>query len=99
MEQIFKVAIHFDEDNGCIEYNPVTKDVKVVLGNAAKREEIEAYLNKEQVIRVTEKGLRDFIDKKVMPSSSLAVLQVVLTKLWENTGVFVDWSKPIAISG
>ena len=97
MEQFFRVAIHYDNDLGYIEYGETSRKIKVVLNNSAKKTEVENFLGKRQVIRVTQNGLRDFVESTVQPAESLAALKYVLTNLWKNTEVYVDWSRPVEI--
>lgn len=97
MGETYRVAIHHDSDCGYIEYNPATKEVKVVLGDAAKRREVEAFLNNRHALREAQKGLRDFRDLSAVPTESLAVLKLALTRLWQKTGVLVDWSRPVSV--
>ena len=96
MSEPFQVAIHHDNDCGYIEYHPDTRKITVVLDDAAKRREVEAYLSRPHTIRVAE-TLLDFSEKTVPANESLAVLQVVLTDLWVHTEVYVDWSRPLVM--
>jgi len=97
MEELFRVAIHYANDCGYIEYDPDTRKIKVILGNSAKRGEVEAFLSRNHVIRVAQQTLRDFKESIGFPPDNLGTLQMVLTKLWEDTGVFVDWSRPVVL--
>ncbi|MDR3562147.1 MAG: hypothetical protein P4N59_12030 [Negativicutes bacterium] len=94
MEELFRVAIHHDNDCGYIEYDPKRGQIKVVLDNPAKRAEVEKFLGQEHVIRVAH-TLRDFTESTGLPAENLQSLQVVLANLWINTGVLVDWSRPV----
>ncbi|BBB90822.1 MAG TPA: hypothetical protein PKA28_18995 [Methylomusa anaerophila] len=96
MEKPFKVAIHYDNDCGYVEYVPETKKIRVVLGNDQKRGEIEEYLAKEHVLRVAGQHLLDFSETRVKAADNVDNLQLVLTRIWEKTGVLVDWSRPVA---
>jgi hypothetical protein len=95
MGELFRVAIHHDNDCGYIEYDPNLKQIKVVLDDAAKRGEVEAYLSRKHLIRVA-RTLRDFTESSGFPAESLGSLKAVLNHLWQHTGVFVDWSRPVA---
>lgn len=96
MAEVFRVAIHHDDDCGYIEYDADTRQVKVVLDDVAKRSEIEAFLSKKQLIREAE-TLLDFKEATVLPTDSVGTLKAVLAQLWQNTDVFVDWSRPVDI--
>ncbi|HMM23063.1 MAG TPA: hypothetical protein PKA10_20330 [Selenomonadales bacterium] len=97
MDQIFRVAIHHDNDCGYIEYNPVTKKVKVALENLTKRDAIAAFLNSPQVIPAAGSTLRDFKSLSFVPIENLTALKLALTHLWRHTGVLVDWSRPVSV--
>lgn len=96
MGELFRVAIHHDDDCGYVEYDEVARKIKVVLGDAVKRSEVEAFLNKKHVMRVAQQTLLDFKESTGFAADSLANLQIILTRLWEQTGVFVDWSRPVS---
>lgn len=95
MGELFRVAIHHEDDCGYVEYDPDTKQIKVILDDPVKRGEVEAYLHREHAIRAAQKTLLDFTESIGFPAESLSSLQVVLTHLWEHTGVLVDWSRPV----
>lgn len=96
MGEIYRVAIHYDNDCGYIEYDVETKNVKVMLADAVTRKTVEAFLHSEHLLREA-RTLRDFQDKTALPSESLASLKLALTQLWPQTGVFVDWSRPVPV--
>jgi len=95
MEQLYRVAIHYQNDNGYIEYHLASKQVKVMLEDAAKQSEVEAFLNTEHEISAPQYSLCDFKNYVIKPVNSLADLKLGLTRLWGNTGVYVDWSRPV----
>jgi len=97
MEQVFRVAIHHDNDCGYIEYDLSTKNVKVALDDLNKRDAIAAFLNSPQVIPSAGSTLRDFKSLSFVPAEDLAALKLALTHLWKHTGVLVDWSRPVRI--
>ncbi|HWR43535.1 hypothetical protein [Sporomusa sp.] len=96
MQENFKVAVQHNNQCGYIEYDEASKTVKVVFDNAATRQIIETYLASEHVIRVAGEGLLDFKDVTVRPAESAEHLKTALTRIWEKTGVHVDWSRPVA---
>ncbi|SDF64320.1 hypothetical protein [Sporolituus thermophilus] len=96
MSEIYRVAIHHANDNGYIEYDPATKTIKVILADDGKRRQVEAFLSTKHVIRMAQKTLRDFKDAVAVPTESVEQLKLALTRLWEHTGVYVDWSRPLA---
>lgn len=96
MNDLFQVAIHYDRDNGFIEYDCVSKQIKVQLEDEAKRREVEAYLSTTQIIRAAQHTLVDFTEWQAVPNEDVRTLQLALARLWETTGVHVDWSRPVA---
>lgn len=94
MADIYRVAVHYDNDNGFVEYNLDTKTIKVDLANDAKRQEAEEYLAKEHIIAVAQADIRDFKDQKVIASQDVESFKLALTRMWEATDVHVDWSRP-----
>ena len=97
MENVYSVAIHFEEDKGYIEYDMQSKQVNVVLKTAAKKAEVEAYLAKTHEINVPKDTLMDFEKRVVVPLNSLEELKIALTRMWDATEVYVDWSRPVGM--
>ncbi len=96
MQENFKVAVQYNNKCGYIEYDEVSKSVKVAFDDAVTRQIIEKYLASEHVIRVAGEGLLDFKDVTIRPAESAEQLKTALTRIWEKTGVHVDWSRPVA---
>ena len=96
MGEIYRVAIHYGNDCGYVEYDTAQKQLKVVLDNAEKRGETEAYLTQRHKIRKAGQRLLDFSEVDILPVDNLEDLKLALTRMWEKTGVFVDWSRPVA---
>lgn len=97
MENIYRVAVHYNKDNGYLEYAIDAKTVKVVLETAEKKIAVEQYLAAEHEINVPHETLMDFAKEKVQPLSSLESFQLALTRLWDMTDVYVDWSRPVNV--
>ena len=95
MSQIFRVAVHYDNDNGFIEYDASTRQVKVQLADAGKRREAEAFFQSKQILRAAQHTLMDFIEQPGMPTDSLDNFKLALGHLWQATEVHVDWSRPV----
>lgn len=96
MQKNFKVAVQHNNQCGYVEYDQADKTIKVVFDNTATRQIIEDYLASEHVIRVAGTGLLDFENATVRPAESVEQLKIALTRIWEKTGVHVDWSRPVA---
>lgn len=96
MQKNFKVAVQYNDEIGYVEYEQASKTIKVVFENAATRQIIESYLAVEHHIRVPGEGLLDFKEVTIRPAESVDNMKTVLTRMWEKTGVHVDWSRPVA---
>lgn len=94
---IFRVAIHYGNDLGVIEYDSDTKNFRVTLGNTIKRREVEEFLRAKHVFKLVRHTLRDFQTCEFYPVENLEKFKIALTEVWKNTGVFVDWSRPVAV--
>lgn len=95
MENTFRVAIHCNEDLGYIEYAIDSKTAKVVLHDPAKKAEAEAFLDAAHEFQIPHETLRDFTTETIQPLSSLENFKLTLTRIWESTDIYVDWSRPV----
>lgn len=95
MENVYRVAVHYREDNGYVEYNETAKCAKVFLETASKKAAVEAYLAEEHGINIPHETLMDFTIEKIQPLASLANFKLAMTRLWGETDVYVDWSRPV----
>lgn len=95
MANLYRVAVHYGNDNGFVEYNLETKDIRVELANEAKRRAAEEFLSNEHIIAVADKDIRDFKEQRVIPAQDVDSFKLALTRLWEATEVHVDWSRPV----
>ena len=95
MQIDFCVAIHFEDDYGFIKYSETEKKVIVSLNHEVKRQEIIDFLNSEMEINLPNETLMDFSIKVIDPLASVNDLKIALTRLWDSTGVLVEWSRPI----
>lgn len=95
MDKIYSVAVSCRGANGWVEYDTEAKSVKVFLDDEKAVADAEAFLSQEHEIMVPHETLRDFSKEVVNPLSDVESFQLVLTRLWENTEVHVDWSRPV----
>lgn len=95
MEENFSVAISYNDYLGYVEYDSVSKKINVVLGDEVGKRKAEDYLSQVHKIAVPHETLLDFTEENIDPKSDVESLQIALTRLWENTGVHVDWSRPV----
>ena len=95
MENKYSVAISYGDDLGYIEYDKDDNSAQVTLANDEGKQKTEQFLNEVHDIEVPHQTLLDFTVEKIKPLESLENFQLALTRLWEATGVHVDWSRPV----
>ncbi len=93
MTENFSVAISYGENLGYVEYDG--GKINVVLDNETGRRKAEEFLAQEHEIKIPHETLLDFTAEKINPQASVEDLKLALTRLWEVTGVHVDWSRPV----
>ena len=94
-QDIHKFVIHFAAEYGQVEYDAQNKTFRVLLSDEQKRQAVEKYLSQSHVIQHADgKDLQTFNAKPVMPVESLESFKLALTRLWQHTGIYVDWSRP-----
>ncbi|MBR0260598.1 MAG: hypothetical protein IJQ85_02280 [Selenomonadaceae bacterium] len=91
----FSVAISFKGSLGWVEYDEATKKVLVTLGDDEGKILAEKFLTTPHEIKIPHETLLDFTTENIDPNLSAENLKIVLTRLWEATGVHVDWSRPV----
>ncbi len=91
----FSVAISYKGSLGWVEYDETTRKVKVTLGDDEGQVLAEKFLTTPHKIQIPHKTLLDFTEENIDPNESAENLKLVLTRLWEATGVHVDWSRPV----
>lgn len=95
MEKNFSVAISYKDDLGYVEYDAAEKKINVVLDNDEGKKKTEDFLSQTHVVAIPHETLLDFTEEKINPISDVKSFQIVMTRLWEATGVHVDWSRPV----
>lgn len=95
METSFSVAISYEKDLGYIEYDAAGKTANVVLANEKGRKLTEDYLHSVHEINIPHETLMDFTAEQIDPLADVKSLKTALTRLWNQTGVHVDWSRPV----
>ena len=95
METAFSVAVSYENALGYIEYDADTKTAKVVLDNEKGKQLVEDYLHTVHEINIPHETLMDFTAEQIDPLSDVESLKTALTRLWNQTGVHVDWSRPV----
>jgi len=91
----FSVAISYRGSLGWVEYDEATRKVIVNLGDADGKARAEKFLTTTHEIKIPHETLLDFTAETIDPTANADSLKIVLTRLWEATGVHVDWSRPV----
>ena len=95
MDNTYSVAISYGDDLGYIDYDKEHKTATVTLANDEGKQKAEEFLSEVHDIEVPHNTLLDFTVEKIQPLESVENFQLTLTRLWEATGVHVDWSRPV----
>lgn len=95
MAEKFSVAISYKENLGYIEYDAENKKISVVLADDEGKKKAEEFLQTTHKIAIPHETLLDFTEEIINPQADEKSLQIALTRLWENTQVHVDWSRPV----
>ena len=95
MDKIYSVAVSCRGANGWVEYDTEAKTVKVFLSDEKAVADAEKFLSEKHKINISQDSLLDFVEKEIDPLADVESFQTVLTRLWENTEVHVDWSRPV----
>lgn len=95
MTENFSVAISYGENLGYVEYDEANRQVNVILGDEEGRRKAADFLSTVHEIQIPHETLLDFTAEKINPQANVESLKIALTRLWEATGVHVDWSRPV----
>jgi len=95
LSENFSVAISYGENLGYVEFDEATKKISVVIANDDAKRKAEDFLSQVHEIKIPHETLLDFTTEQINPQADAESLKIVLTRLWENTGVHVDWSRPV----
>ncbi|MCI6159145.1 MAG: hypothetical protein SOV43_09035 [Selenomonadaceae bacterium] len=92
----YSVAISYQNSLGWIDYDGDKKEAEVHLGDETGKKRTEDYLHETHELGVPHKTLMDFTRVTVDPLADVASFQLALTRLWNQTNVQVDWSRPVS---
>ena len=95
MTNTFSVAIHYNDVLGYIEYDEDTHTAVVSLPDEKGKKLAEEYLASKHQIRVPHETLNDFTEQTIDPLADVRSLQIALTRILEETEVYIDWSRPV----
>ena len=94
-QNIYKFVIHFAAEYGQVEYDANDKSFRVLLSDEQKRQAVENYLSQShQIHQADGDDLQTFHTKTVVPTENVGSFKMALTRLWQHTGIYVDWSRP-----
>ena len=91
----FSVAIHYGDTLGYIEYDGEARKAEVTLPDEEGKRRAEEYLAKEHEIAVPRETLLDFETRVIDPLADVRSFQIAMTRIWEATEIYVDWSRPV----
>lgn len=95
MSITFSVAISYNNALGWIDYDADACKAEVHLGDAKGKELTDAYLSTTHPINIPHETLMDFTLETIDPLADEESFKLALTRLWEETQVHVDWSRPV----
>lgn len=95
MSNNFSVAINYHDILGYIEYDGEKKEAVVTLPDEKGKALVEKYIHENHKIKIPHNTLLDFSEEEIDPLVDVKSFQLALTRLWEDTEVHVDWSRPV----
>ncbi len=91
----YEVAISFHDDLGVVSYDEENHAAEIELANDEGKALVENFLHETHEIQIPHNTLMDFTVEQINPLASKENFQLTLSRLWEATGVHVDWSRPV----
>ena len=95
MSDTYSVAISYGDVLGWIDYDASVRSATVNLADEKGRTAVETFLAADHEVEVPHKTLMDFTKETVTPLSDCERFKLALTRLWNETDVHVDWSRPV----
>ena len=95
MSDTYSVAISYGDVLGWIDYDASVRSATVNLADEKGRTAAEAFLATDHEVEVPHKTLMDFTKETVTPLADRESFELALTRLWNETNVQVDWSRPV----
>ncbi|EJP32872.1 hypothetical protein HMPREF1147_0322 [Selenomonas sp. FOBRC9] len=92
---MYSVAISYGDVLGWIDYDADARTATVNLADEKGRAAAEAFLAADHEVEVPHETLMDFTKESVTPLADRDSFELALTRLWNETGVQVDWSRPV----
>lgn len=95
----FAVTLNFNCNYGYIVYDLKNKQASVKLAAQDAKAKIEEYLKKPITMDIAiGSSIRDFKTVTVNPLEDVEAFKAAMTRLWNSTGVRVEWSMPPGIA-
>lgn len=90
------VTLNYNGNYGYVEYTEESKGLAICIPNSPEKEqEVEKFLTTPQTMDIPSKdSIREFETVTLTGTDNVRVFGIVLTRLWVNTGVLVEWSMP-----
>ena len=95
MSDTYSVATSYGDALGWIDYDADARMATVNLADEKGRAAVEAFLAADHEVEVPHKTLMDFTKETVTPLADIESFKLALTRLWNETNVQVDWSRPV----
>ena len=95
MSDTYSVAISYGDVLGWIDYDAASHSAAVNLADEKGRTAVEEFLAADHEVEVPHKTLMDFTKETVTPLADRESFELALTRLWNETNVQVDWSRPV----
>ena len=95
MSETYSVAVSYGDVLGWIDYDGAAQSAAVYLADEKGRAAVENFLAAAHEVEVPHETLMDFTKETVTPLADRETFELALTRLWNETGVQVDWSRPV----
>ena len=95
MSDTYSVAISYGDVLGWIDYDAASRSATVNLSDEKGRTAVEEFLAADHEVEGPHETLMDFTKETVTPLADLGSFELALTRLWNETNVQVDWSRPV----
>ena len=92
---MYSVAISYGDVLGWIDYDAAARAATVNLADEKGRAAVEDFLAAAHEVEVPHETLMDFTKESITPLADKESFTLALTRLWNETGVQVDWSRPV----
>lgn len=93
---LYKVSLNWEGNYGYVAYDTVTREIFALINDAPEiARKVEEYLSKPHTMDLPDgDNVRSFSSFTIEPSENVDSFKRALTRLWNSTGVLVEWSLP-----